>query len=137
VAGVRVMAEVNLVRSDSGRHRVERFADLTVALIAIFATLPLMVLIALAIRFESAGPIVSRTERFAEGRPYVSLKFRTTSVVRPHSQEFFLANPYRRRTWIGRLLCCTRMENLPQLCNVLRGRMSCFGSRQDRPFFLD
>ena len=131
-----MMADVNSVRSAFGRDQVERVANLTVALIAIVATLPLMALIALAIKCETAGPVITRSERFAGGRRYVSLKFRTTSVFRSHS-GFFLEGAYRQKTWVGKLLWHTRMENLPQLFNVARGDMSCFGSRPDRPFFLD
>jgi len=132
-----MMADVNSVRSAFGRDQVERVANLTVALIAIVATLPLMALIALAIKCESAGPIITCSERFARGRRYVSLTFRTTFVFRPHSQGFFLESAYRQKTWVGQLLWHTRMENLPQLFNVARGDMSCFGPRPDRPFFLD
>jgi len=132
--GMRVMADLNLVRSPFGRGRVERLA----ALVAIVVTLPLMALIALAIKCESAGPIITRSERFAEGgRRYVSLTFRTTSVFRPHSQGFFLQSAYHQRTWVGQLLWSIRMENLPQLFNVVRGQMSFFYSGPDRPFFLD
>ena len=91
-------------------------------------TLPLMVLVAIAIRREGPGPILAHRISFAAGRQYIALKFRST----PRDNQFG-----RPTTPVGRFLRYTRIENLPQLVNVFRGEMSCVHPRPGCPFFLD
>jgi lipopolysaccharide/colanic/teichoic acid biosynthesis glycosyltransferase len=81
-------------------------------------TLPLMFIVALAIRWESAGPVFERRERIgANGRRFQMLSFRTTAQ-----------RPGQLRSWqttqVGQFLQSTRIEALPQLLNVLRGEIS-------------
>ena len=81
--------------------------------------LPLMVVVAIAIKCDGPGPIFVHRQRFAAGRQYIALKFRSPP------------------TRVGRFLRYTHIENLPQLVNVLRGDMSCIHPRPECPFFLD
>jgi lipopolysaccharide/colanic/teichoic acid biosynthesis glycosyltransferase len=100
----------------------------------IVLTLPLLVLVAFAIKCDSSGPIIARQERVgARGQRFTALKFRTThhySVLGPADWRV-------DRTRIGWFLRYTRIENIPQLVNVLRGEMSCLNPRSECPFFLD
>jgi lipopolysaccharide/colanic/teichoic acid biosynthesis glycosyltransferase len=82
-------------------------------------TLPLMILVAVAIRCDGHGPILVHRRRFAAERQYIALKFRSSA------------------TPVGRFLRYTQIENLPQLVNVFRGEMSCINPRPRCPFFLD
>jgi lipopolysaccharide/colanic/teichoic acid biosynthesis glycosyltransferase len=106
----------------------ERVGDWAVAGALFVLTLPLMALVAIAIKCDSPGPILVHQICFAAGRQYTALKFRST----PRDNQFG-----RPTTLVGRFLRYTRIENLPQLVNVFRGEMSCVNPRPRCPFFLD
>lgn len=102
------------------------------ALIVIFA--PLMLLIALAIKCTSKGPIIYRQERLGlHGKTFVLLKFRGLKKDAPRC---FLRLSRRdpRITWVGRIIRPAHLDELPQLINIIRGEMSLVGPR---PFALD
>ena len=88
-------------------------------------TLPLIAVIALAIKFDSRGPVFHREERTGPGGcRFTALTFRTGA----HDGAHF--------TRVGWFLWYTRLEKLPQLINVLNGQMSCIGVDPERPYFL-
>ena len=105
----------------------EQAVNLVVASALLALTLPLMVLIAVAIKCECAGPVLVRRRRIRAGRVYTSLKFHTTRD----------GDPRGPLTRVGRLLLLSHLENLPEIVNVFRGNMSCIRSRPDCPFFLN
>jgi len=98
--------------------QMRRLADLVVACVVLAATLPLALLMALAIKCEGPGPIFERQTCIGRrGRRSQMLKFRTTVADREHNVPVWA----RKITQVGQFLRCTRIESLPQLCNVLRG----------------
>lgn len=104
---------------------MKRLADLSIAVMLLVLTLPLIVLVALAIKLESAGPILTRRGQLnRNGRRFELLRFRTT-VYRAWTTV-------PQRTRIGRFLHYTRIDDLPQLVNVLRGELTFVGSETDR-----
>ena len=108
--------------------------DFVMAATLLAMTAPLMLLIALTIRAESAGPIfVRRTCIGVGGRRFEMLKFRTLV----HDPEHTMPAWARKPTQIGQVLQYTRMDALPQLVNVLRGEMSILDSEGSPPSFLD
>ena len=109
-------------------------ADLVVACVVLAATLPLALLIALAIKCEGPGPIFERQTWIGRrGRRFQMLKFRTTVADREHNVPVWA----RKTTQVGQFLRSTRIENLPQLCNVLRGEMRLIDPDGSSPSFLD
>jgi exopolysaccharide biosynthesis polyprenyl glycosylphosphotransferase len=117
--------------------------DRAVALIALVALAPLMLAIALAVRWDSPGPVLFRQRRVGrDGHAFDLLKFRTMSAGTV-SQDFMPARGLApggvegadRRTRLGRWLRTTSLDELPQLVNVLRGEMSLVGPRPERPEF--
>jgi lipopolysaccharide/colanic/teichoic acid biosynthesis glycosyltransferase len=105
--------------------RLKRTMDIAVAGVALMAFVPLLALIALAIRGESEGPVFFRAVRVGrDGKQFSLLKFRTFDLNSGHDP---------RLTRVGRLLRRTYLDELPQLANVLRGDMSLVGPR---PFLL-
>ena len=114
-----------------------RAANLAIAAALIVFTSPLMAFAALAIKLDSPGPVLHRQPRFGpDGRRFFVLRFRTMlhdpeQVARP------LWDRGARETRVGRFLRYTRIEDLPQLVNVLRGDMRLIGTGVQLPMFPD
>ncbi|WP_062267323.1 sugar transferase [Endozoicomonas arenosclerae] len=117
----------------------KRAMDISVAVIGIVLTLPLYPFIALAIKLDSPGPVFYRQMRIGYQREnYVSLflmmKFRTMSAdAESKSGPVWAAKNDPRITKVGNFLRKTRLDELPQLWNVLMGDMSVVGPRPERP----
>ena len=102
------------------------------ACVLIALTLPLMIIVSVAIKCDSRGPVFVRARHLTHtGRPITVLRFRTTE---PWAGDLSIYAPL---TGVGSLLSYTCVDRLPQLLNVLRGEMSCFNNDPERPFFLD
>ncbi|KEQ18878.1 sugar transferase [Endozoicomonas numazuensis] len=117
----------------------KRVMDISLAVIGIILTLPLYPFIAIAIRLDSPGPVFYRQMRIGYQREnYVSLflmtKFRTMSAdAEAKSGPVWAAKNDPRVTKVGHFLRKTRLDELPQLWNVLMGDMSIVGPRPERP----
>jgi exopolysaccharide biosynthesis polyprenyl glycosylphosphotransferase len=119
--------------------------DRVVAALALVFLAPLMLLIALAIKLDSPGPVLYRQRRVGrDGEPFDVLKFRT--MMSPAVEEAFLlpdglapggVEGRDRRTRIGQRLRNASVDELPQLINVLRGEMSLIGPRPERPEYVE
>jgi lipopolysaccharide/colanic/teichoic acid biosynthesis glycosyltransferase len=119
--------------------RVKRASDLLIASALIVLTLPLIILAALAIKFDSAGPALYRQQRVGlRGQRFMLFKFRSI-VENPErdGRPVWAAHGNPRVTRVGRFIRLVRIDELPQLFNVLRGDMSMVGPRPERPYFVD
>ena len=114
---------------------VKRVIDLLTSLCALIVGLPLMTLIAIAIKVSSPGPVLYRQTRVGEGGRYFTLyKFRSMQTdAESDSGPTWAKDQDPRVTGIGRILRHCRFDELPQLLNVLRGDMSLVGPRPERP----
>jgi len=125
----------------SGRlHRfLKRAFDIAVSLALLVFTLPLLVLTAIAIKLESAGPVFYRQERVGmDDRRFTLLKFRSMAVdAEKTGQPRWAATKDPRITRVGAIIRKTRIDEIPQAINVLRGDMSFVGPRPERPQFVD
>src|SRR5215468_5662704 len=128
-------AEVSAARSAS----LKSGFDLVVACALIALALPLMLLVALAIKWDSQGPIFYRQERVGlGGRRFQVLKFRSMRQdAEANGQPVWAEVDDHRITRVGRFIRWARIDELPQLFNVLRGEMSMVGPRPERPFFVE
>jgi exopolysaccharide biosynthesis polyprenyl glycosylphosphotransferase len=117
---------------------VKRVFDVALAAVLFVVALPVMLLVALAVRLTSRGPVLFRQERLGKDRrPFTMLKFRTMHVDAEQATGPVLASTNDPRvTWLGRWLRGARLDELPQLWNVLRGDMSFVGPRPERPEFV-
>lgn len=117
----------------------KRIMDIVLASIALLITAPLFVVIAAAVRLESPGPVFFRQRRLTEqGRCFYLHKFRTmVKDAEKHSGPILAGENDFRITRVGKLLRSARLDELPQLINVLKGEMSIVGPRPERPFFTD
>jgi len=109
---------------------MKRAFDVAVSLAALVVLAPLLALIAVAIKLTSAGPVLHRGRRVGrDGVPFAILKFRT--MRRGASGPAITAAGDPRVTAIGRLLRRAKLDELPQLVNVVRGEMSLVGPRPE------
>lgn len=118
---------------------IKRAFDILVSITLLVFAAPLMVMVALIMTLESRGPIFYAQERVGlGGRIFTLLKFRsmrTDAEAAAAPQWASKRDP--RITRVGALLRPMRIDELPQLINVLRGDMSLIGPRPERPFFVD
>lgn len=128
-------SEARTKRSTETRVATKRMLDLTVAVgLLIVLAIPL-ILIALAVKLDSPGPVLYRVRRVGfGGRTLTMLKFRK---MHDHAHGIPLtADADPRLTRVGKLLARTRLDELPQLWDVARGRMSIVGPRPEDPEFV-
>ena len=117
---------------------MKRAFDIIVSFLGLLLLSPLLFLVALVIKLDSPGPVFFRQERMGKGfRPFRICKFRTmiydpTSTGRP-----ITAGQDSRITHIGNFLRKTKIDELPQLINVLRGEMSLVGPRPEVRKFVE
>lgn len=113
-----------------------RLLDVLVASGALLLSLPLWPVIALAIKVESRGPVLYRGERLGQSeRVFAILKFRSMRQEQAEQRAITVAGD-DRVTRVGRVLRATKLDELPQLVNVLRGEMSLVGPRPEAPNYL-
>jgi sugar transferase (PEP-CTERM system associated) len=126
------------VRPTATRRFAKRAFDLLMALMLLLGAGPWMVLVALAIRLDSKGPVFYRQERVGQGgRRYWLWKFRSMRVdAEKYGAVWARAND-ERVTRVGRFIRKSRLDELPQVFNVLWGQMSLVGPRPERPVFVE
>jgi lipopolysaccharide/colanic/teichoic acid biosynthesis glycosyltransferase len=118
------------------RSRWKRVFDLLVSLIALIVCSPVLAAITLAVRLSSPGPVLFRQMRSGRrGVPFHVLKFRTMRVDAAASGPALTQRGDPRITRLGAWLRRTKLDELPQLVNVVRGEMSLVGPRPDLPQF--
>jgi exopolysaccharide biosynthesis polyprenyl glycosylphosphotransferase len=118
---------------------LKRVTDLTVACALLALILPLMIIVALAIKCDSRGPVFYRQERVGlGGRRFALLKFRSMRQdAEADGRPVWAAVDDARVTRVGRFIRWIRIDELPQLFNVLYGDMSMVGPRPERLYFVD
>ncbi len=115
----------------------KRLLDVSIAVSLLVLTTPVQLLIALSIALTSRGPVLFRQERVGlNGLPFTMLKFRTMRPDAETDGPQWASTNDDRITPIGRFLRKARLDELPQLWNVLAGQMSFVGPRPERPVFV-
>lgn len=116
---------------------LKRLFDVVLSALALLMLFPLMLVLALAVRLDSAGPAVFRQTRVARGgRPFQMLKFRSMIAATPCDGLLITAADDSRITRVGALLRRSKLDELPQLVNVLKGDMSFVGPRPEVPRYV-
>lgn len=120
------------------RSGLKRLTDIACSLVALILLSPLLFMISILIKTSSRGPVIYRQERMGlDGRTFQMLKFRSMKVDAESSTGAVWAKPDDdRRTWVGKILRSTSLDELPQLWNILMGEMSLVGPRPERPVFV-
>ena len=133
------MKEVERLKLKKNQELEKRIFDIIIAGIAIIILLPAYVLIAILIKTDSKGKVIFLQERVGKnGRIFKIYKFRT--MIENAEQETGPTLEKRndvRITKIGKILRKTKLDELPQFFNVLKGDMSIVGPRPERPYFAN
>jgi len=117
----------------------KRIFDVGFSIVILFLTLPITLLIAVAIKLRSRGPVFFVQNRVGlNGRVFRMFKFRTMNGgSREEEDTRWTCEQDPRRTAVGTFLRRTNLDELPQFLNVLRGDMSIVGPRPERPYFVE
>lgn len=120
------------------RRATKRAFDLAVSLLLLVLALPLLVVVAIAIKLDSKGPIFYRQERTGlGGKTYWLWKFRSMRTDAEKDGAVWARANDDRVTRVGRFIRKTRIDEIPQVLNVLMGDMSFVGPRPERPVFIE
>ncbi|HSZ91280.1 MAG TPA: TIGR03013 family XrtA/PEP-CTERM system glycosyltransferase [Acetobacteraceae bacterium] len=118
---------------------LKRFLDVVVSLSLLVLTLPVMLVTALLIKLDSPGPVLYRQQRLGlHGKVFTLCKFRSMRVdAEAGGKPRWAQHRDPRVTRVGRFIRPMRIDELPQLINVLLGEMSMIGPRPERPHFVE
>ena len=126
----------DLPMSDSAMC-IKRGFDVVASFIMLVLLSPLMLMIAIAIKIDSKGSVIYKQERIGHyGRPFNILKFRTMCRDAEQDVPALTADNDPRVTRVGRVLRKYRLDELPQLWNIIKGEMSIVGPRPERAYFI-
>ena len=139
---------LNMIRPSwlifTGRGRQTKLSAVTrtaahrfVALIGLIVSLPLAIVAAILVKIDSRGPVFYKQERVGNnGRTFVLTKFRSMRVDAEKEGPVWASKDDDRTTRVGRVLRKTRVDEIPQFWNILKGEMNFVGPRPERPHFV-
>jgi exopolysaccharide biosynthesis polyprenyl glycosylphosphotransferase len=115
---------------------IKRFFDIVLSLIALLFSIPIIIITGIIVKLESPGPIFFKQERVGiRGEHFYIIKIRSMDVNAEKNGATWAAKNDPRVTRVGRFIRATRIDELPQLWNILKGDMSIVGPRPERPIF--
>ena len=115
----------------------KRIFDVVVSAVVILIALPLWGIVAIAIKLDSSGPVFYRGKRIGkDGEPFHIYKFRTMVTGAAQQGPGITQGEYPRITAVGRFLRKLKIDEMPQLINVLKGEMSIIGPRPEDPRYV-
>jgi len=124
------------VRKDS--NLTKRWLDIASSALSLILSLPLCLFVALAIKLDSSGPVFYRQDRVGQdGKTFTMFKFRSMRNDAEENGPKWAAINDDRITRVGRFIRKYRLDEIPQMINVLKGDMSFIGPRPERPIFVD
>ena len=117
---------------------IKRSFDIIASLVGCIIALIPMIVIAIVIRLDSEGPAIYKQERLGlNGKSFMLLKFRSMYIDAEDEGAKWAAENDTRCTRVGSFLRKSRVDELPQLLNILKGDMSIVGPRPERPYFYN
>ena len=118
------------VKKSIYNKKLKRITDVVMSFCGLLATLPLSLLIALAVKLDSPGTVLYRQPRIGlNGKPFMLFKFRSMTTGTDHDRQFAGERDDPRITPVGRFIRRIRLDEIPQMWNVLAGDMSFIGPR--------
>ncbi len=120
-------------------HHLRRVINVMLAALGFALSVPIMAIVAVAVKLDSAGPVFYTQERVGKnGRRFKIIKFRSmTAGAEKNSGPVWAEASDPRVTRVGRIIRKLRLDELPQFINILRGDMNFVGPRPERPVFVD
>jgi len=120
------------------QQNIKQVLDIMIAAIFLIILSPLFLYIAIRVRLSSKGPIIFKQERIGyKGKPFMMYKFRSMIVGAENEGPSLSSKNDQRVTVWGRTMRKWRMDELPQLWNIIKGEMSLVGPRPERKFYID
>lgn len=120
------------------QQNIKRLLDVLVSIFAMLVLAPIYLIVGVGVKLTSRGPVFYSHERVGRhGRPFTIYKFRSMYVGAERNGPALASVGDSRITRLGRFLRKTRLDEIPQFFNVLRGDMSLVGPRPERQFFID
>ena len=117
---------------------VKQMMDFIFSVLCLVLLSPLIVVLSVLIRLSGKGPIIfSQVRAGKNGKPFTIYKFRSMYADSEHGEPLLSSNDDNRVTGIGRFLRRHRLDEIPNLINVIKGEMSLVGPRPERQFFID
>jgi exopolysaccharide biosynthesis polyprenyl glycosylphosphotransferase len=132
------LIEVNPQIMPTWQFSLKRVVDISASAVALLILAPVYLILAIGVKFSSPGPIFFWQERIGKhGRPFRIVKFRSMYADAERNGPQLSSASDTRITSFGRWMRKTRMDELPQFWNVLKGDMSLVGPRPERQHFID
>lgn len=120
------------------QKNVKRVLDVTISSLALLLLSPIFILLAIAVKRSSPGPVIYRQTRIGyRQKPFEILKFRSMRTDAENNGPQLSDNDDPRTTPIGRIMRKYRLDELPQFWNVLKGEMSLVGPRPEREYYIN
>ncbi len=119
--------------------KLKRVFDILVSLLILLITSPILIITSIAIKMDSKGPVFFKQERMGQnGKVFNILKFRSMiNDAEKYTGPVWSQKDDPRVTRVGRIVRKMRIDEIPQMYNVLKGEMSLVGPRPERPFFVE
>ena len=137
VMGVPLI-EINTGLMNAWQQNIKRLIDVVVAASGLILLSPLLLFTALKVRFSSAGKIIYSQERMGyKGKPFMIYKFRSMYMDAEKNGPLLSSVDDKRITPWGKVMRRWRLDELPQLWNILKGEMSLVGPRPERKYYID
>jgi len=128
----------NGFKRSAALKRVKRWVDILLSIIGLTFTFPVSLIVAIAIKLDSEGPVFYQQERVGEdGEVFRLLKFRSMRVNAEENGPVWAEAKDSRITRVGKAIRKLRLDEIPQMINVLKGEMSFVGPRPERFFFTE
>lgn len=133
-----VVERVRTIRNGFVYHYIKRLIDFMISLIGLLTLFLPMLLIGILIKLDSEGPVIFSQERLGlNGAPFKLFKFRSMRIDSEADGPRWASKEDHRVTRVGQIIRKTRLDELPQLFNILMGQMSLVGPRPERKVFYD
>ncbi|MEJ7737053.1 MAG: exopolysaccharide biosynthesis polyprenyl glycosylphosphotransferase [Chitinophagaceae bacterium] len=133
-----VLADINTGLMPEWQQDIKRFIDVTASILALILLVPLFIYAAVRVKLSSKGPIFYLQERVGyKGRIFIIYKFRSMyDQAEVNGPALSSTNDLRITPW-GKIMRKWRLDELPQVWNILKGEMSLVGPRPERQFYVD
>ncbi len=133
-----LLIEVNRDRMPVWQQSIKRIFDVVSSLVALIILMPVFIVLSIIIKATSKGPIFYKQERIGIfGKPFMIFKFRSMVVDAEQGKPKLSSTNDARITGVGKFIRKTRLDEIPQFYNVIKGDMSLVGPRPERQYFID